>query len=142
MGSEESSVMTDSESGDDKVLPFEKLKQKQQRSTASGSAKPQTPPPGQGKDSEGLGVGFWRENGAIWTATGPKRRPVPLCLCSDMRAIHTESSPDGRSWALNVDVIDPRGVHKPAYLSRAMAETEPAKCMSVLVDAGLVVYAD
>jgi hypothetical protein len=148
MGSAEGGVVTDNENGaqDDKVVPFanpqQKQKQQRQGSSASGGAKQQSPPPGQGKDTEGLAVGYWRENGFIWTTKGPKRRPVAIRLCSDMRAVHTESSPDGRSWALNVDVIDPRGVHKMVCFPRAEAETEPAKCMSALVDAGLVVYSD
>ena len=59
-----------------------------------------------------------------------------------MRAVHAESSPDGRRWALNVEVVDERGDHKLVCFTRAEAETEPAKCMSALVDAGLVVYSD
>jgi hypothetical protein len=39
-------------------------------------------------------------------------------------------------------VVDSRGVHKQVCFTRAYAETEPAKCISVLVDAGLVVCAD
>jgi hypothetical protein len=101
-----------------------------------------SPPPGQGKDTEGLAATYWRDDGAIWMATGPKKNPRALRLCSDMRAIHAESSPDGRSWALNVEVVDPRGVHKLVCFPRADAETDPANCMRALVDAGLVVYAD
>jgi Domain of unknown function (DUF927) len=138
MGSEEGGVMTDAP--DEKVVPFTNPQQKQQR--RGSGPKPQSPPPGQGKDNEGLAAGYWRENGAIWTTTGPKRRPVATRLCTDMRAVHAESSPEGVSWALNVDVVDPRGVHKLVCFSRAYAETDPAKCMSALVDAGLVVYAD
>jgi hypothetical protein len=141
MGSEEIGVMTDAP--DETVVPFANPKQKQQQSHSSsspGAAK--QPPPGQGKNSDGLAAGYWRENGFIWTTKGPKRRPVAIRLCSDMRAVHAESSPDGRSWALNADVVDARGVHKLVCFPRAYAETEPAKCMSALVDAGLVVYID
>jgi Domain of unknown function (DUF927) len=137
--------VTGNESGapDEKVVPFANpQKQQRQGSSASGGAKQQSPPPGQGKDTDGLAAGYWRENGSIWMTTGPKKNPRALCLCSDMKAIHAESSPDGRSWALNADVIDSRGVHKLVCFSSAEAETEPAKCISALVDAGLVVYAD
>jgi hypothetical protein len=101
-----------------------------------------SPPLGQGKDTEGLAAGYWRDDDAIWTATGSKKRPRALRLCSDMKAIHNESSPDGMSWAVNVDVVDLRGVHKLVCFTRAAAETDQASCMRVLVDAGLVVYAD
>ena len=86
---------------DETLVPFANPKQKQQQSHSSsspGAAK--QPPPGQGKNSDGLAAGYWRENGFIWTTKGPKRRPVAIRLCSDMRAVHAESSPDGRSWAL------------------------------------------
>jgi Domain of unknown function (DUF927) len=136
--------MTDGESGapDEKVVPFASPQRKQKQQRQGAGFKPQSPPPGQGKDTEGLAAGYWREDSAIWTTTGPKKNPRALRLCSDMRAVHAESSPDGRSWALNADVIDSRGVHKLVCFSRAYAETEPAKCMSALIDAGLVVYAD
>jgi hypothetical protein len=134
MGSEEGGDMTDAP--DEKVVPFSTSKQKQQQRQGSG------PPPGQGKNTEGLAAGYWRDDGAVWMTTGPKRNPRALRLCSDMRAIHAESGPHGRSWALNVDVTDLRGVHKLVCFSHAEAETEPAACMSALVDAGLVVYTD
>jgi hypothetical protein len=138
MGSEEGGDMTDAP--DEKVVPFSTSKQKQKQKQQQ--QRQQSPPPGQGKDTEGLAAGYWRDNGAIWTTTGSKKNPRALRLCSDMRAIHTESGPHGRSWALNVDVTDLRGVHKLVCFSRAKAETEPTFCMSELVDAGLVVYAD
>jgi putative DNA primase/helicase len=143
MGSAEGRVVTGSDgSPDEKVIPFATpmQNQKQQQNRRQQGPKPQPPPPG--KDTEGLAAGYWREDGAIWTTTGPKRKPRALRLCSDMKAIHSESSPDGRSWALNVDVTDPRNVHKLVCFSRAEAETEPANCMRALVDAGLVVYVD
>jgi hypothetical protein len=145
MGSAEGSVVTGSDgSPDEKVIPFAtpKQKQKQQQQRQGSGPKPQPPPPGQGKDTEGLAAGYWREDGAIWMSTGSKKNPRALRLCSDMKAIHAESSPDGRSWALNADVTDLRNVHKLVCFSRAEAETEPANCMRALVDAGLVVYAD
>jgi putative DNA primase/helicase len=133
--------VTDSDGGapDAKVLPFANPQQKRKGSPPPGSPKP---PPGAGKDTEGLAAGYWREDGSVWTATGPKRNPRPIRLCSDMRAVHTESGVDGRRWALNVDVVDQRGAHKLVCFTRAEAETKPAECMSALVDAGLVVYSD
>jgi hypothetical protein len=146
MGSEEGSVVTDSESSgpDENVFRFDELKQKrkeQQQRQGSGP-NPQSPPPGQGKDTEGLAAGYWRDNDAIWMLMGTNKNPRAVRLCSDMKAIQAESSPDGRRWALNVDVTDPRGVHKPVCFTRAKAETLSAACMSELVDAGLIVYVD
>jgi hypothetical protein len=136
MGSAEGRDMTDGKGGapDEKVVPFAAPKQKQQQQRQGSGPKPQSPPPGQGKDTEGLAAGYWRDNAAIWTTTGSKRNPRALRLCSDMKAIHAESSPDGRSWALNVEVVDPRGVHKQICFTRAEAETKPADCMRSLVD--------
>jgi hypothetical protein len=143
MGSEEGGDVTDGESSgpDENVFRFDELKQKRQQQRQGSGPKPQ-PPPGQGKDTEGLAAGYWRDDGAIWMATGSKRNPRAVRLCSDIRAIHAESSPDGRSWAINVDVIDSRHVHKPVCFPCAQAETEPAKCMGALVDAGLLVFVD
>ena len=137
--------MTDGESSvtDAKVVPFANPQQKQQRQGSSAGPKPQPPPPpGAGKDTEGLAAGYWREDEAIWTTTGPKKNPRPIRLCSDMRAVHTESGVDGRRWALNVEVIDKRGDRRLVCFTCAEAETKPAECMSALVDAGLVVYSD
>lgn len=135
--------MTDNDGGvsDARVLPFANPQQKRKDpgSPPPGSPKP---PPGAGKDTEGLAAGYWREDEAIWTATGPKKNPRPIRLCSDMRAVHTESGTDGRRWALNVDVVDQRGAHKLVCFTRAEAETAEANCMRALVDAGLVVYSD
>jgi hypothetical protein len=125
MGSAEGNVMTDNESGgsDEKVIPFAKPQQKRQGS--SGSTKP---PPGQGQDTEGLAAGYWRQDGAVWTTTRSKPNPRALRLCSDMKAIHAESDPDGNGWALNVDVVDARGVHKLVRFTRADAEIRRAAC--------------
>jgi hypothetical protein len=144
MGSAEGRAMTDGKGGapDEKVVPFAAPKQKQQQQRQGSGPKQQSPPPGQGKDTEGLATGYWRDDGAIWTTTGTKKNPRALRLCSDMRAIHAESGPDGMSWALNADVVDPRGVHKQVCFTRAEAETKPADCMRSLVDAGLVVHID
>ncbi len=106
----------------------------------------QPPPPGQppppDPDTEGLADGYWREDGAIWMNEGSRRRPRRLRLCSDMRAVHTESSPDGVGWAVTVELINSRGQYKQVSFSCAAAETDAASCVRALVDAGLVVHTD
>ena len=65
---------------DEKVIPFANFKQKRQGRGGSPGG-PQQPPPGQGKDSEGLAAGYWRENGCIWMAfilNAVVRAKVPL----------------------------------------------------------------
>ena len=133
--------MTDNDGGapDIKVVPFAGPQQKRKGGSPPPGPKP---PPGVGKDTEGLAAGYWREDEAIWTTTGSKRNPRLMRLCSDMRAVHTESGVDGRRWAINVDVVDQRGAHKLVCFSRAEAETDAAECVRALVDAGLVVYSD
>ena len=133
--------MTDSDGGSsgEKILPFAKPQPKKKPGPLPPGPKP---PPGAGKDTEGLAAGYWREDEAIWTATGSRRNPRLIRLCSDMRAVHTESGIDGRKWAINIEVIDKRGDRRLVCFTCAEAETKPAECMSALVDAGLVVYSD
>jgi hypothetical protein len=106
------------------------------------SSSPPPPPPHQGQDSEGLAYGYWRKDGKIWMTYGSKKAPRSRLLCSDMKAIQAESSPDGLNWAITVEVVDPRGARKEVCFTRADAETKAGECMRVLTDAGLVVFCD
>jgi hypothetical protein len=125
----------------EKILPFGKPP------PGAGPPPPPPPPPGSGprpKDAEGLAAGYWRDHDdkTIRMMKGPKRKPYEVCLCSNIKAIHRESGPDGKGWALTVEVVDPRGVRKEVAITSADAETDAAKCMRTLTNAGLVVYAD
>ena len=100
--------MTDSDGGapDEKVLPFANPQQKRKGS----------PPPGvpsrrreQARTPKGSLRAIGAKTGRSGRPQDPKRNPRPIRLCSDMRAVHTESGVDGRRWAINVEVVDKRG---------------------------------
>jgi uncharacterized protein (DUF927 family) len=80
-----------------------------------------------------------KEGGVVMDSDGgaPEEKVLPF-----EKLKHTESGVDGRRWAINVEVVDLRGVHKLVCFSRAEAETDAASCMRALVDSGLTVYSD